>query len=410
MTALAARRSGASLARLFGLGAARGAASLLGFVGVLLVARLLEPSELGRWALALAVQGYALHLAELGLRSVATVELARSGGAWTTLLGRYLTLRLALAAVMVGLVVAGTAWLQPESLVLVAVATLAILAVALQLDWIALVDDRPGLAAAPLLARPLAFLLLLSTWPGVIEPVSIAICYLASWGIAATVSWPALARPGQPRPRGAVPPPDALLRRGAPLMLVTLTNQAQLSADLLVVGWSLGASSASDYFLASQIAVAALLFANTANQLALAQFPSLGNQSEQLRRAVSRQARQLLGLALLLAAGLGLLGPWLVPLLFGIEHASAVGVLQALLPWLVLQHLTQLFQGALAATGHERAVLGGNLVLLAVLLPALALAACSGTLAAFTLARTTAEVARVATLAQGLRRAGLARK
>ena len=43
--------------RLIGLGAARGAASLVGFIGVLLVARLLAPAELGAWSLGLAAPG-----------------------------------------------------------------------------------------------------------------------------------------------------------------------------------------------------------------------------------------------------------------------------------------------------------------------------------------------------------------
>jgi hypothetical protein len=61
------------------LALARGA-SLLGLGAVLMIARSLPPSELGRWSLALAVQGYALHLGEFGLRAVVTTEAARAGG------------------------------------------------------------------------------------------------------------------------------------------------------------------------------------------------------------------------------------------------------------------------------------------------------------------------------------------
>jgi O-antigen/teichoic acid export membrane protein len=377
------------------LGGARGLASLFGFAGVLLTARLLTPEELGRWSLALAVQGYALHLAEFGLRSVATAAAAAEPGSLPGLLRRYLGLRLLLA----GLVLAAVAaWGEPLALL----ATLALLPIALQLDWLALVDDRPVLAVLPLLARPLAFLLLQAAWPGEPGVQAVAACFLASWWLAALLSWPALRRPWP----AEAPAPGVfrLLRRGAPLMAVTLTNQALLSADLLVVGWTLGAAAAGDYWLASQVAVAALPFANAANQLALARLPAARGDAARFRAALLGEARRLAAVALALAAGLGLVGAPLLPHLFGAEHAGAATALLWLLPWLLLQHGTALLQGALAATGHGRAMLGGNLVLLLVLAPGLAMAAGTAAFPAFALARSLAELARLLALLQALQR------
>lgn len=390
--------------RLLGLGAARGLASLLGFAGVLLAARLLGPADLGRWSLALAVQGYALHVAELGLRSAATTELARAGGRWPRLLRRYLALRLALAAAVVTLVAAGTAVLRPDALAVVALASLAIVPVAVQLDWIALVDDRLGLAALPLACRPLAFALLLLALPAGSGPTAVAACYLAAWWLAAASSWPALRRRPAPLGAGPVPTVARMLARGAPLMLVTLTNQAQLSADLLVVGWSLGLADAGAYYLASQIAVAALLFANAANQLALARLPALAGDPRRFARELREQAVRLAGTAALLAAAVAAAAPWLLERVLGDGRAGgAAAALLWLLPWLAMQHLTHLLQGALTAAGRERAVLGGNLVLLLALLPCLGLAAAAGTLAAFAAARSAAEAARLVALARSLR-------
>ncbi|MFO1071536.1 MAG: oligosaccharide flippase family protein [Geminicoccaceae bacterium] len=388
----------AAARRLLGLGAARGAASLTGFLGVVLVARLLPPAELGAWSLALAAQGYALHLGELGLRSVVTTELAGTGSAWPVLLRRYLAWRCTLSLAAIGLTLLATLVLAPASLGLVALTTLAILPIALQLDWIALVDDRLALAAQPLLARPLAFALLVACLPAASAPFQVAACYLAAWCLAALLSWPALRRPPLPPPRQA--PPDArhLLGRGLPLMLVTLTNQAQLSLDLLAVGWALGAAEAGDYFLASQIAVAALLFANTANQVALARLPALLDRPLRLVQELRADLRHLLAAALLLALLLALLAPPLLPRLLGAEHAGAAVALLWLLPWLVLQHLTTLLQGALTAMRRERTVLRANLGLLLALLLALPLAAAWGTLAAFALARTAAELVRLTAL------------
>jgi O-antigen/teichoic acid export membrane protein len=389
--------------RLLLLAGARGLASLLGFLGVLLTARLLGPDELGRWSLALAIQGYALHVAEFGLRGVATTAAARAPAMLPGLLRRYLALRLLLAALVLSAVALGAASFRPEAAVLVGLATLAIFPVALQLDWLALVDDRPGLAALPLVARPLGFLLLLAAWPGERGPMAVACCHLASWWLAAGLSWTALRR--LPPAAGARPPAmPELLRRGAPLMLVTLTNQAQLSADLLVVGFSLGATAAGDYYLASQIVVAALLFANATSQIVLARLPACLGEPVLFLRMLSGEARRLLQVATVMALGLGLLGPTLLPALLGAEHAGAAGALLWLLPWLLLQHATALAQAALTAVGAERAALRGNLVLLLALAPALGAAAATGTLPAFALARGAAELARAASLMLALRR------
>jgi O-antigen/teichoic acid export membrane protein len=70
----------ADIVRLLVLGGSRAAAAVLSFGAATLLARALPPEALGTWALALAVQGYALHLGELGLRSVITAAAAREPG------------------------------------------------------------------------------------------------------------------------------------------------------------------------------------------------------------------------------------------------------------------------------------------------------------------------------------------
>jgi O-antigen/teichoic acid export membrane protein len=386
------------------LGFARGLAAMLGLAGVLLVAHALTPSQLGRWSLALAVQGYALHLGEFGLRSVVTTEASRAGSHLPGLLRRYLTLRLALSLSALGAVTLGAVLFRPQDVLLIGLVTLAIVPIALQLDWLALVDDRAGLASALLVLRPAAFLALVAQWRAELGPTSLAACYLASWALAALLSWAALRR-AAPRHGGTLPTPRAMLRRGAALAMVTLTNQAQLSADLLVVGWSLGTASAGDYYLASQILVAALLFANASGQIALARLPHLAGDPHRFMTAFSVELLHLLYLAGPITLGLGVVAPRLLPTLFGVEHAGAAAALWWLLPWFLLQHPTTLLQAGLTAAGRERAVLRANLALLATLAPGLGLAAGGGSLAGFAAARSAAELARLAALAISLRRA-----
>ena len=365
------------------LALARLGVSLLGFAAVLLVARALAPAELGRWSLALAIQGYALHLGEFGLRSVVTTEAAQAGRG---LLARYLALRLGLSVLALAATLAGCALFRPDDLLLVGLATASILPIALQLDWLALVDGRDRLAAFLLLVRPLAFLLLLLALPVPAGPVAVAASFLAAWTVAAIASWICLDRVEGP-PSGPVPTAPAMLRRAAGIAAVTLSNQAQLSADLLAVGLVLGPAAAGDYYLAGQILVAALVFANAAGQLALAR-----------RTALRPDLGRLIGLALATALGLALLAPPLLPRLFGAEHAGAAPILWWLLPWFVLTHATTLLQAALTAAGREAAVLRANLLGLALLAAGLAIAALVPSAAAFALARGLAEAARLAFL------------
>ena len=388
----------AATRRLATLGAARAAAALLGLAAVLIIARALSPVELGRWSLALAVQGYALHLSEFGLRAVVTTEAARAGRELPHLLSAYLRLRLLLAFVVLALVIAGCAWAAPAALPLVALATCSIVPIALQLDWIALVDDRAGLAALLLLVRPLAFVPLSLLGAAAAGPGGVAAAFLLAWLLAAVASWRALDRPAG-GPPGMVPRPAIMLRRGAVLAVVTATNQLQLSADLLMVGWALGAAAAGDYYLAGQVLIAGLVLANAAGQIALARLPRLAAEPARFRAELGAELGGVVRWAVAGAAAAALLAPPLLPRLFGAEHAAAVPVLLLLLPWFVLQHATTLLQSALAAAGRETGVVRANLVGIAVLAPGLALAAAGGELAGFALARSVAEVARLIVLA-----------
>ena len=240
--------SARGLGRLAVLGLARGAAAGFGFLCVMLLARALSPEQLGHWSLALAVQGYALHLGEFGLRAVVTTEAARAGRRLPELLARYLRLRLALTALALAVVLGGCALWRPNDLPLVALVTLSILPIALQLDWLALVDDRVGLAAVLLLVRPLAFVALLVLWRGRLDLYLTGACFLASWTLAAATSWLALRRPAAIH-IGSVPASSLMVRRGRRLATVTVTNQLQLNADLVVVGWTVGAAGAGNYWL-----------------------------------------------------------------------------------------------------------------------------------------------------------------
>ena len=239
------------------LGGSRAAAAILSFLAVMLLARAVTPAALGHWAMLLAVQGYALHVAECGLRSVATAEGRRVRGGPRALLPAYLGLRLILASTVIVTFLAGTRWLNPELGPAMALVLTSLVAIALQLDWLALLAERPVAAGLLLLVRPAAWLGLLALLghdPGLER---LATLFALAWALAAAGTWPLLrgsrAIPGGDEP---APGPRQLLSLGWPLAVVTLVGQLQISADLLAVGSVLGAAEAGHYYLAAQIAVA----------------------------------------------------------------------------------------------------------------------------------------------------------
>ena len=383
------------------LGGARAVAALCGFAAVTLLARRLPPYEFGLWSLMLAIHGYALQGAELGLRSVLTAEAGASPARARALLPAYLRLRTGAALALLAVGATTTALALPALLPAVLLLFASLFPAAVQFDWIPLARERPGLASLLFLVRPIAYLMLLALWWAADSGLpGLAAAYLAAWSLAAAVSLPALrllpAGGGVPRTG------HGLLRRGLPLCVVSLTSQAQYTLDLLVAGFVLGAAAAGQFYLAHAIAMAGLVFANAAGQLALARMGGL-TAAPAFGARLRGELRVVLGTALALGLAMVLLAPWLVPLAFGPAYGFVPWLLLWLLPWFLLQHLTTVLQGTLAAVGRERRVLAGNLAMLAVLLPALALAAWLGDLRAFAAARTLAELARLLTLHAAVR-------
>ncbi len=400
---LASGRRG--LLRLAALGSARALAAALGLAAMLQLAPAAGPAVLGAWSMLLAVQGWALHLSECGLRSVATATGTRTRGGPRSLLPTYLGTRLLLAVLVGGLALAGCARLAPEHLAALALVLSSLIAIALQLDWLALVEDRPVTAGLLLLVRPAAWCLLLAASGAPLGLERLAALFALAWALAALASWPLLRAAAAPAATGEpAPGPGQMLRMGVPLALVTLSNQGLLAADLFLVGLLLGLETAGAYYLASSLVVAGLVLANAANQIATARTGALlrdpGALAGELRRQLATAS--IVGAALGLASAAA--GPSLVPALFGPDFAEVVPLLLALLPWLALQHPSAVLQGALAGADRGRALLVGNLAMAAALAAALGPALAAGSAVGCALARTVAEAARLVVLGCAARR------
>jgi O-antigen/teichoic acid export membrane protein len=380
--------------RLAVLGGARLGAAALGSLGMLVAARAAGPAVIGAWALAQAVQGYAQHAGEFGLRSVVTAEGASTAGGPRALIAPYLRLRLVLTAGVVAAVAGSIAIARPQDAQLIGITLASLFLIALQLDWVPLVEGRALAAALPLLVRPATFLLLILLWPRPLDPCDIASAFVLAWLAAALASMALLGPcPADTRCGSAPPlPTRTMLRRGLGFGTITFLNQLQLSADLLAVGAALGAHDAGIYALAAAATAAISVFAHAGSQLALAGARQRGRG--ELRR-------MLLGAILigsLASAALITAGPLALPWIVGGEFAAAGPLLFWFAPWLLLIHPTGILQSVVSADGRRGRVILANLVLFAVLAPGLVIAAAAGSLWTFALARSVAELARLLTL------------
>ncbi|MCX7628839.1 MAG: oligosaccharide flippase family protein [Geminicoccaceae bacterium] len=391
------------LARLGVLGGARALAAFFGFLAMLELAPAAGPETLGRWSMVLAVQGWLLHLAEWGLRSVVTAEAGRTAGGGRALLPNYLGVRLALAGLLVVGALGVTAVLAPDRLATTALVLSSLIAIALQLDWLALVEDRPILASFLLLVRPIGWWMLLVPLEPPLTLERLAALFAASWALAAVASWLVLGLSPKAA-RGTIPPasPRRLLRRGFPLMLVTLANQAIFSADTFLVGAVLGPERAGAYYLASALATAALVVANATNQLALARAGALSEDPLALAAERSRQLRIATALALCSALALALAVP-LLPSLFGSAFDEARAIAIALAPWVFLQHPSAVLRAFAAADRDGALLVLADLALCATFLFTLPLALVWSSPVACALARSLGELARLALLSSRLR-------
>lgn len=404
MTGAPTRRG---LVRLATLGGARALAAALGLLAMLQLAPAAGPAVLGQWSMLLAVQGWALHLSECGLRSVVTAEAAATAGGPRRLLPAYLGTRLLLASAVAGFLLVAAARLAPELLPALALVLSSLFAIALQLDWLALVDDRPLLAGALLLVRPAAWCLLLAVAGTPLGLERLAALFALAWALAALTSWPLLkSLPAPPAEAGGPAPlrPARLLRLGVPLALVTLSNQGLLAADLLLVGLVLGAERAGAYYLASSLVVAGLVLANAGNQIATARIGAARRDPTAARAELARELRTAGAVGLGLALSGALLAPPLVPLLFGPAFAESGPLLLALLPWLALQHPSAVLQGGLAGARGQGALLRANLAMTLAHAAGLAAALVAGSTVGCALARALAEAVRLLVLARAARR------
>ena len=372
---------------------ARLCAACVGLFATTLAARSLGPAAWGGWVILFAAFGWSQHLAEWGLRSEGLVRGGRMGSVGIGLVRDLALARMPVLVLAICCLVAGTCLWRPDLVMASAWLGATLVAIAMNLDWVALVRGRPWLPGATLILRPTVSVAVLLALP---QPLTAATLAFATFsGFAAAAVLGAMSMIGiraSPRHYNRVSS-IILLRSGTSFFLVTAANQLAASADLIAVAWMLGASSAGTFGLIITIAQASTMGAQASSQWWLAR----------AARADLAHMRRIIGETALLGALVGvtlaMLGPTLISRLFGPEWREAARLLPLLGSFVALAHVTAVLGALRCVQGRAPAVAAIQIATQLAAWPMQLVAAASFGLTGVILLRSITEIFRLIMLA-----------
>ena len=322
-----ARGAMASLAiRLAGLG--------LSFIQGVLTARLLGPAGYGAVAVVLSVAQVTATLSLFGLGPLAVRELAAARAAGDDGRVRAFARFALLATFLFSLLAMAGLWFASGGFGLLALAALAVPLLALIQLLRGLSQGLGGIAAAqwPLeILRPLALLILLACagLAGGLSPMGFIACMLAATLLALVASGITVLRRLPPRGAHAIAPqPRRWLGDAAPFLGMALASLLVAELNTLLLGWLAGAEQAGLFQPVARIAVLLSLPAQAAGMAFSPRVAALwaAGDRQALRRLTATFAWTITAVTAAAAAGLVLLGPWLLGI-FGPDFVPGAGLL-----------------------------------------------------------------------------------
>lgn len=372
---------------LVNLGGSRLAVTVLSLLSSILIARNLGADQLGIFALITGSFAYISIISEFGLRSTITVESSRRHDVGSVF-GTYLILRIMMAAVAYVLTMTAVQLLYPAYLEPIAAVMLSIFFLAMQVDWILLVNKNYAAAGWVSLTRWLAYLCLTTIVVhfSKLDINSLAYVFLFSWVILTFFSWLAVVRTsGAPWSRAKMLPPKmpALMKTGGPILGATLASQALQNADLLWIGKTFGPTDAGYYYMANSIITATLFFANAMGQIAMTRYASFNNETTLIATSLKSDIWIMTQISTFISLCLPLIAPVLIPLLFGNEYSIAGTLIISFAPYVILYHLWSLLFSVSIALGMEKVLFKSKILTLCALPVLLAVANFTNTLWSF---------------------------
>lgn len=341
------------------LAAATLAVQIIGFFVLTVLARRLGPESLGSYNFAVNLTTYFAIPASFGITALAVRDLARDPRRARPVAGEVLALQTAMALLPYLLLVALAPKLavDEDSRRLIPLVGLAFVVDVWSMQWALYATQRFVVAALARLAGSVAYAVLVLALIGnrgdltTLGWVHIAGVVVTTVLAAASVLWSI----GRPRVRLDV---RRLLRRfrlGAPLGFAGVMIGVYTTADTLMLGWLRGTAEVGQYAVAYKLPFAILAFAALWGQVLFPHFSALATRSStELREQLGLFATISLVGSLPLLAGAIIVGPGLIPELFGAQYRPAGTPFVLLVAAAALALFTVNLGTALMASDDER--------------------------------------------------------
>ena len=341
------------------LAAATLAVQVIGFFVLAVIARRLGDESLGAYSFALNLAGYFAIPANFGVTALATRELARDPSRARPLAGEVLLLQTALSVLPYLLLVALAGPLSPdaETRGVVPIVGLTFLIEAWALAWVLYATQRFVVAAVTRLAGTVAFaalvLLLVREGDG---PVELSWIHLVGVVVTTVLSLTAVLRvTGLPPLRAPLAALRARFGAGLALGVSAVMISVYYTVDSLMLGWFEDTATVGQYAVAYKLPLAVLAFAALWGSVLFPHFSALAERSRvELREQTGFFASLSLVGSLPLLAGALVVGPDLIPELFGAEFAPAGTPFVILSAAAALVLFTVNYGTAAVAVGDER--------------------------------------------------------
>jgi O-antigen/teichoic acid export membrane protein len=341
------------------LAAATLAVQVIGFFVLAVVARRLGDQGLGAFTFAINLAGYFAIPANFGITAFAIRELAQDPERARPVTGEVLALQTALSVLPYLLLVllAPLLAVDEDSRRLIPIVGVTFLLETWSVQWVLYASQRFVLAAVVRLAGSVVYaVLVVLVIEGPADVLTLGWIHIA--GVVATTvlaAWAVLRAIGRPAfgvdPRG-------LLRRfraGVPLGVAAVMISVYYTADSLMLGWLRDTATVGQYAVAYKLPLAVLALAGLWGGVLFPHFAALAERSgHELREQLGFFATLSLAASLPLVAGTVLIGPDLVPELFGERFASAGTPFVILMGAGALVLFTVNYGTAAVASGDER--------------------------------------------------------
>ncbi len=341
------------------LAAATLAVQVIGFFVLAVVARRLGDEGLGAFSFAIVLAGYFAIPANFGITALAVRELAQDPDRARPVAGEVLALQTALSLLpyLLLVVLAPLLAIDEDTRRLIPVVGLTFLLDTLSLQWVLYASQRFVVAAVARLAGTVVYavLVVLLVQEGT-DVLDLGWIHIA--GVVATTvlaAWSVLRAMGRPAFGADVRGLVRRFRAGIPLGVAGVMISVYYSADSLMLGWLEDTATVGQYAVAYKLPLAILAFAALWGSVLFPHFSALAERSPaELREQLGFFASLSLVGSLPLLAGAAIVGPDLVPELFGARFEPAGAPFVILMGAGALVLWTVNYGTAAVATGDER--------------------------------------------------------